>query len=459
MNSPLARCALAAPNAGMPAGRTAASVEGDVPRGPGTRAWADEVRASSGSARGDVQNRRTTAAAVTRLRSVVPRTIRPALQGGFVALLMLASLVIARPLGRMGDPLVLLLVLPPLAVSLEATGWSELAGSRIRAIGEPVARVLCAYALWLAMSALLTLDVAAVAAASVGISVGERRPAERDAQLGAAIVGSNVGSLLFPFSNLTNLVLLAGAGISFRAYVGAAAMPQFATAVSAGAVLLWRSRRLIAKDRPTEFVAPRCDAGPRSLDGPARLSGAIVLAGAVVAVAAGFLGADIAAVLCVTAALVVAVAVSSRRAQVGRLASSVPRLGVAVVLAAVFLGRPMAALAGRLPALQSGPVTPVDLGMAALVGGGLAAAANNLPAAAFGAVWLHGAPPALVVAYLVGTNVLALVTPHGSLATMLCRSVAARAGHAIPHGPYLRVAWLFALPATLAALAALALVR
>ena len=381
---------------------------------------------------------------------------RPA-AAGLVALGLLASLPLSAPLGRLRDPLVLVLVLPPLAVALESLGWGQVAGRRIRAIERPILRVLGAYGLWLATSALLTLDVAAVAAASVGLTVGGRRAGERDAQLGAAIVGANVGSLLFPFSNLTNLVLLAGAGISFRAYVGAAALPQLATAVAAGAVLFWRGRRrLRAPDAAQDAGAQRAGPAP-SLGAPARLAGVIVLGGSAAAVATGFAGGDIAAAFAVTAALVAALAVGSGHATGRQLASSIPALGIGVILAAALLGGPMAGAAAQLPVAARLQPSPAVLTVTALLGGVLAAAMNNLPAAAFGAVWLRGAPPPLVIAYLVGTNVLALITPHGSLATVLSRSVAARAGHPIPHGPYLRSAWRFALAGSLAALAALAI--
>ena len=57
--------------------------------------------------------------------------------------------------------------------------------------------------------------------------------------------------------------------------------------------------------------------------------------------------------------------------------------------------------------------------VALVAGGVLSASVNNLPAAAVGAVWLVGSPVSIVVAFLIGMNVAALATPHGSAATML----------------------------------------
>ncbi len=145
------------------------------------------------------------------------------------AILLLAPFL-TTPLGRLSSPFALLVVLPPLALALEAFGWRERLASRLTQIRRPMPRLLATYAAWLATSAALTLDVAAVAAASVGIAVAGPRAWERRWQLGCAILGANVGSLLLPFSNLTNLVLVSASGIGFAAYVRAAVWPQVAAA-------------------------------------------------------------------------------------------------------------------------------------------------------------------------------------------------------------------------------------
>lgn len=134
-----------------------------------------------------------------------------------VAAVLIGAPILAAPLGRLGSPFALLLVLPPLALALEAFGWRDRLARRLARIRRPLARLLTTYIVWLATSTLLTLDVAAVAAASVGIAVAADRDEERRWQLGGAILGANVGSLLLPFSNLTNLVLVAATGIGFVA--------------------------------------------------------------------------------------------------------------------------------------------------------------------------------------------------------------------------------------------------
>ncbi|MFN8631295.1 MAG: hypothetical protein U0838_13560 [Chloroflexota bacterium] len=187
------------------------------------------------------------------------------------ALLALAP-VVALPLGRLASPFALLLVLPPLALALEAFGWSGFAAAQLRRVARPLPRLLAAYGVWLATSAFLTLDVAAVAGASVGTDAAGGHRAARRWHLGAAMLGSNTGSLLFPFSNLTNLVLVGASGTGFAAYVGAAWGPQVAAALAVGGLLAWRARGSGAMHPADDIPA---DAPP-----PGRVAGLVAAAGA-----------------------------------------------------------------------------------------------------------------------------------------------------------------------------------
>ena len=81
------------------------------------------------------------------------------------------------------------------------------------------------------------------------------------------------------------------------------------------------------------------------------------------------------------------------------------------------------AAAGALLPLPDNSLRGLLLALA--IGSALAMTVNNLPAAAFGATWLARAHPAAIIAFLIGTNIAAIPTPHGSVATMLGRSVGA----------------------------------
>ncbi len=387
-------------------------------------------------------------------RRATPAASRPAtIARGVLAFAVLGlTLVVAEPLGRLRGPLVLVAALPPFAAALDAMGWSRRGAAMVGRLRSPLARALAAYVAWLATSALLTLDVAAVAAGSVGMSLGGD-DAERDTQLGSAVLGSNVGSMLFPFSNLTNLIVLSGAGIGFGAYLRAAFVPQVAAAVAVAALLARRSRARLAAGGAAgaETAATRHPVQRRQAGRSAAIAGAVAVAGSAAAIGVGFEGGDVAAVLTLTSAAVVALAVASGHLGLREAAQTVPAAGIGVIVGAAALAGPMGAVAAALPSPASIP-EPLGLLAVAAVGGVLAALANNLPAAAFGAVWLAGSGVAPVVAYLVGTNIGALATPHGSLATMLCRSAAAARGHRVPARTYLRSAWRFAIVGSLAAL-------
>jgi arsenical pump membrane protein len=367
------------------------------------------------------------------------------------------AVVVVQPLGALRGTMLLVLVLPPIAHALDRLGWAEILAVRIAGQRPGSGRVLVAYGTWLAISALLTLDVAAVVATPVGLAVARRWRVGERVHLGAAILGSNVGSMLFPFSNLTNLLLLAGTGIAFSSYVAAAVLRGVLAAAAVGALLVLRIRqaRLLpgrSADVPVEILPGDVVVDPPRPDATTLLAGAVAVGGAVAAVAVGVAGGDVALVFAAVAAVVAGVALLDGAAAPVALVRSIPISGVFVVLAAAVLRQPMIDLAAGLPRLEDALPATVALPVIALVGGVTAALINNLPAAAFGSVWLVGASPAAVVAFLLGTNILNLLTPHGSLATILGRNLATAAGAHLPASVYLRGAWRYAVAGTIAGL-------
>ena len=383
------------------------------------------------------------------------------------ALAIAAAGLVTRPLGPLAGTMLLVVTLPPLAASLDALGWASIVARRIRQARLSASReLLAAYAMWLTLSAALTLDVAAVVAVPVGLRLAAGRD-ERSSHdhLGAAILGSNVGSLLFPFSNLTNLILVSATGLSFAAYLTAAALPQLLAAVGAGALLVHRTRRRAAGPTSSlEAAMPAADfdsIADERTTGLTLVGGGIAAAGALSAVVVGLAGGDVAPAFAVAAAIVAGCAVASERPGTRPLdlARSIPPAGMAIVAIAAIAGGPMAGLAAFIPDPQTTLPPIVALPLIALVGGVLAATVNNLPAAAFGAFWLVGSSPAAIVAFLIGTNLIAIGTPHGSLATILCQRLAARKGIRVGARRYLGTAWRYAWAASLSALAALVVAR
>ena len=359
-----------------------------------------------------------------------------------------------------------------MARALEHLGWVSVAARPFARLEPGAPSVLATYGAWLALSAILTLDVAAVVAVPVGIAVARRHGRAGRSQVAAAIVGANVGSMLFPFSNLTNLVLFAGTGLTFGTYLGAALLPQVVAAIGAGIVLARRGYELEQEaqaessvaDGPARMVAG--EAGDAAVAGSStdlrrtgRAAAAVAVAGAVATVGVGFAGGDVALALGATSAIVVGIGLWDGRLGPRDAIRAIPWSAVAVILGAAVLRAPISALAEHLPDPERTAPAVIALPVIAMIGGLLAAVANNLPAAAFGAIWLVGASPAAIVAYLLGTNILALVTPHGSVATMLGRTLAHRAGEPIPVRDYLWRGWRYALAGTVPAILVLVLLR
>jgi arsenical pump membrane protein len=382
--------------------------------------------------------------------------LRP-VAGAAVGAILIITPFLAAPLGRLSSPFALLVTLPPLALALEAFGWRDRLALRLARIKRPLVRLLTTYVVWLLTSALLTLDVAAVAAASVGIAVAGDDDEERRWQLGGAILGANVGSLLLPFSNLTNLVLVSATGIGLAAYVGLAFWPQLAAALAVGLLFAVRARRPIAIraiDDDTDREVATGAGRSRTSDDAAGVAGGVAVVGALTAVALGLAGGDMAVPFAMSAGLLAGVAVATGRLDVRALVRSVPVVGLAIIGIAVVASGPIALAAGLLPR----PDTSLGgLLLALAVGSVLAAVANNLPAAAFGATWLARAHPASIIAFLIGTNVAALATPHGSVATLLARAVGGRHGVGSPARAYLGSAWRYASVGAIAGILALAL--
>jgi hypothetical protein len=108
--------------------------------------------------------------------------LRP-LAGLAVAGVLILTPLLAAPLGRLSSPLAMLVVLPPLALSLEALGWRDQLAAQLTRIRSPLPRLVVTYAAWLVTSATLTLDVAAVAAEVRAGRPSRNRPTSRCAAI------------------------------------------------------------------------------------------------------------------------------------------------------------------------------------------------------------------------------------------------------------------------------------
>ncbi|MFI7596678.1 ArsB/NhaD family transporter [Actinoplanes sp. NPDC049681] len=238
---------------------------------------------------------------------------------------------------------------------------------------------------------------------------------------------ANSASLLLPVSNLTNLLAMSAAGLSFLAFAGLMVLPWLAV-IAVEYVIL---RRFFADDLGTP-------AHPGEVDQPAPPRFALVVLGLTLAgfAAAGPVGVHPGWVALI-GALALAVHEKERAGTLLRRADPgfcLFVLALGVVVLAVSRG-PVGALVDRVAPRQAGVLgLLVMAGLAAV----LANLVNNLPATL---MLLPAAAhtPGLVLAVLLGANIGPNLTYVGSLATLLWRQILHRRGHPPATGEFLRL--------------------
>lgn len=232
---------------------------------------------------------------------------------------------------------------------------------------------------------------------------------------------ANSASLLFPVSNLTNLLAFAVAGLSFTQFTAVMTLPWLA-AIGVEFVLL----RLLFR---RELNRPAVEVTPPPAEIPVFV---LVVLGLTLT---GFVVTSVFDVSPSWAALAGAVvlgvrSLAQRRSTIGGIvrAVNVPFLAfvlcLGVVVDAVVHNGLGDAMRGVLPV---GDSLPALLGLAA-VAAVLANLVNNLPAVLVLLPLVAGTGPAAVLAVLIGVNVGPNLTYVGSLSNLLWRNVVHRDG-------------------------------
>jgi arsenical pump membrane protein len=282
-----------------------------------------------------------------------------------------------------------------------------------RSDGRPRRLLLLVVVLASVVTAVLTLDATVVLLTPVVVQTTRRLEVPSRPHVYACAQLANAGSLLLPVSNLTNLLALRAADVSFGRFAVVMAAPWLAATA-----LEWLGLRLFFRADLPEMrhaVAP-APAAPRYA--------LAVLALTVL----GFAAASAVGVPPVWPAVAGAVALSVPR--LVRRETSLARLvRVANVGFCVFvfgLGVIVDAVTRHGLGHLLGEVTPAGSSLMALLGmaavaGLLANVLNNLPATL--ALLPLAGSPAAVLAVLVGVNVGPNATYPGSLATLLWRRV------------------------------------
>ena len=253
----------------------------------------------------------------------------------------------------------------------------------------------------------LSLDTTAIMITPMAVALARRNGLKVVPVAFAVVWIANLGSLLLPVSNLTNLLAAGSAHISSEtAYMRMAAAPA-AAALLVAVAASWLTY-VLAADEP----AP----SPRTED-EAASSPALRIALAVLAVIPpALLVLPYWLVSTVAAAVLYAAAEKNHRRS-----NLVP--WYSIVLAATLSCASAAAIAAGI---QFGELAPVPLAAAGAVA---ANAVNNLPA--YLLLEPSAQTPQQIMALLIGVNCGPIVTPWASLATLLWHDQLQRAGVAV----------------------------
>ncbi|NHE65525.1 arsenic transporter [Rhodococcus sp. D-46] len=271
----------------------------------------------------------------------------------------------------------------------------------------------------LSLDATVVLLTPAVIAAARSIGASPRPHSYASAHL------SNSASTLLPVSNLTNLIAFAATGLTFLHFTALMALPWVVTiAVEYLIFRLFFLSELARGDSAEPPVAARSAPAPIL---PLTVIGMTLLGFAV----SGFFGIEPAWIAVVGASVLGAIALARHRTTAAKMlyAADLWFCAFVLVLGIIVAGVANGPVGEWIAQILPGDTSYGSLLFVAAVAAVASNLVNNLPAtllmiAALGTA----APPALVLAMLIGVNLGPNLTYVGSLATMLWRRVATSAG-------------------------------
>ena len=310
----------------------------------------------------------------------------------------------------------------------DADGLFRYAGALMAAKsqGRPQRLLVFVFALAAVVTAVLSLDATVVLLTPVVFATASRMGVRPKPHAYACTHLANAGSLLLPVSNLTNLLAMSAAGLTFVGFAGLMALPWVAVI----AVEYAAFRIFFASDLSIAATNPE----PPDVPPLPKLS-AIVLA----LTLAGFVAASFVHVEAAWVALAGALVMLVRALRLKQVtAKDVPGfinlgflafvLSLGVVVAAVVEGGLGAAIGAIVPQGDTLVALLLWAGLAAL----LANVVNNLPAVLVLLPFAATSGVGAVLAVLIGVNVGPNLTYVGSLATLLWRRIAQAHDHETP---------------------------
>ena len=348
------------------------------------------------------------------------------------------------------NALLFLLSLLALSLLVGKSGFFDWAAIRCARIAKGNARALYrnAFVLGAIVTAILSLDTTAVILTPVMLAVVKRLKLPAAPYIVLCAFVANVGSLLLPISNLTNILFADAFHLTFAAFAARMIAPQLVALVTTYAVLRWHFRRQL----------PNCFDGG-SLPEPASVVPSrayfVVCVTVLVVVLIGYflaplLGIEPYVFAFAGSGVLAIVGAATGRVRIraaGELSWSVFPFVVGLFVAVQGLENLGIVGASSVWLAHMRPGSPEKLLAAAGATAFASNIMNNLPAALIARSVLLGshAHTGTVLAALVGTDVGSMVTPFGSLATMLVFALARREGEEVRTGEFV-VLGLWAVP-------------
>ena len=332
-----------------------------------------------------------------------------------------------------------------LARLCDSEGLFRAFGSRLShaARGSSVRLLAAVFVLASLTTAALSLDATVVLFTPVVFATAARLGVRAKPHLYACAHLSNTASVLFPVSNLTNLLAFAGSGLGFARFSLLMTPPWL---VSIGAEYLVFRRFFAA-----ELAAPATGAARDPAVAMPRVALGVVAGTLTACAGASVVGIDPAWAAFAGAGLLGVHALRGRRTTLRRVLSATSPsflvfvLGLAVVVRAV-VDHGLGSALGRV--LPTGGAGLVQLLVLAAVAAVLANLINNLPAVLVLLPLVVAAGPAAVLAVLLGVNLGPNLTYPGSLATLLWRRVLAEHDRQVDLREFTRLG-LLTVPLTL----------
>jgi arsenical pump membrane protein len=298
------------------------------------------------------------------------------------------------------------------------------------------------------VTAILSLDTTAVMLTPIMLALVKRLKVPAAPYVVLCAFVANVGSLLLPISNLTNLLFADAFHQTFAAFAARMMVPQLVALVATFAMLRWRFRR----DLPNRFdIEPLPEPSSVVPNRAYFLVCIAVLAAVLICYfLAPLMGLEPYVFAFAASAVLALAGTASGRVHIGavrEIAWDIFPFVIGLFVAVQGLENLgiVAVWSGWLAEMKPG--SPEKLLAAAGATAFASNFMNNLPAALIArSVLLRShAHMGTVLAALVGTNVGSMITPFGSLATMLVLAFARRDGEEVHPGKLVMLG-LWAVP-------------